>query len=64
MTKIIQRPIKPGKGSLSKEKSVVRDARTGQFVTIHTVSANRSTFTSDLGKAFRSNVDAALKKKK
>jgi len=64
MAKIIERAIKPGKGSLSKEKTVLRDSRTGQFVTIHTVSANSTTFTSDLGKAFRSNVDAALKKKK
>jgi hypothetical protein len=64
MAKVIERSIKPGKGNLSKEKTVVRDSATGQFVTIHTVSANSATFTSDLGKAFRSNVDAALKKKK
>jgi hypothetical protein len=64
MAKIIERPIRPGKGSLSKEKTVLRDSKTGQFVTIHTVRTNSATFTSDLGKAFRSNVDAALKKKK
>jgi hypothetical protein len=64
MAKVIQRSIKPGKGNLSKGKNVFRDSNTGRFVTIHTVSANSSTFTSDLSKAFRSNVDAALKKKK
>lgn len=63
MAKVIERSIKPGKGSLSK-KTILRDSATGEFVTVHTVSANSSTFTSDLGKAFRSNVSAALKKKK
>jgi hypothetical protein len=47
MAKVIERSLKPGKGSLSKEKTVIRDGKTGQFVTIHTVSANSGTFTSD-----------------
>ena len=64
MAKVIERNVKPGRGSASKDKSIVRDSATGQFVTLHTVNANSKTFTSDLGEAFRSNVDAALRKKK
>jgi hypothetical protein len=64
MTKIIRRSIKPAKGHSIKGKTIVRNSETGEFMVFHTVSANSSTFTSDLSKAFRSNVDAALKKKK
>ncbi len=63
MAKVVERPINPGKGRW-KEKTIFRNSKTGEFITIHTVSANSSTFASDLGKAFRSNVNAALKKKK
>ncbi|HEX4028578.1 MAG TPA: hypothetical protein VHX18_13240 [Rhizomicrobium sp.] len=64
MAKVIQRSIKAGKGTPSKGKTVFRDGKTGEFVVLHTVNANSSSFTRDLSRAFRSNVDAALKKKK
>jgi hypothetical protein len=64
MAKIVERPLKLGKGSANKDKTTVRDSETGKFVTFHTVNADSKTFVRDLSDAFRSNVDAVLRKKK
>ena len=64
MAKVIQRPLKPRKGSPSKEKITVRNNELRLFYPKNSVSANSSTFTSDMGEAFRINVETALKKKK
>ena len=64
MAKIVERPLKLRKGSTNKEKFTVRDSETGKFVTFHTVNADSKTFVRDLSDAFRSNVGAALRKKK
>jgi hypothetical protein len=63
MAKIVKRNLKLGKAS-TKEKFSVRDSETGKFMTFHTVNADSKTFKRDLSEAFRSNVDAALRKKK
>lgn len=62
MTKIIQRPLKLTKGESAKKR--VRDSETGKIMTMRTVDAGSETFASDLSHAFRSNVKAALRKKK
>ncbi len=64
MAKIVERPLKLGRGSGAKDKQVIRDSETGKFVTIRSVDANSKTFASDLSSAFRSNVGSALRKKK
>jgi len=64
MAKIVERTLKLGKSSVSGDKTIVRDSQTGKRVTINTVDANSKTFASDLSEAFRSNVGAALRKKK
>ena len=65
MAKIVERPLKLGKGGANKkDKFTVRDSETGRFVTFHTVNADSKTFVRDLSDAFRSNVGAALRKKK
>jgi hypothetical protein len=62
--KIIERPLKLGRASASKDRFTVRDSETGKFVTFHTVNADSKTFVRDLSDAFRSNVGAVLRKKK
>ena len=64
MAKIVERSPKLGKRSANKDRFTVRDSETGKFVTFHTVNADSKTFVSDLSDAFRSNVGAALRKKK
>ena len=63
MAKVIDEPVNLGKSS-AKKNELVRDSRTGKLVTVRTVDAHGKTFASDLSRAFKSNVGAALRAKK
>ena len=64
MTKIAKRSAKNSKTNTGTEGFAARSSVTGRFVPLHTVNADSKTFVSDLGKAFRSNVQTVLRKKK
>jgi hypothetical protein len=63
MAKVVEKPLKLGKARTPKAKRV-RDAKTGEVIVIRTVNADSKTFASDLSRVFRSNVSAALRKRK
>lgn len=63
MTKVIKAtPKAPKSGEVGKK--IVRSSTTGQFVTFRTVDAESKTFAGDLSRAFKKNVEAALRRKK
>lgn len=66
MAKVTYAKLNPSKSPAKSaiEKSVVRDASTGKFVTIKTIRLNKETFGDAFTKVFQDNVAKARRENK